>query len=357
MRAFFIIALRFPFINFTIRMENKTLLQVEGMDCANCATTITRSLERSGFKQVQVNFATGEVRFQEVLPVGTDEAVAKIEELGYQVVSRSDKTVGELKELPAEKRSSFSLKGKLIFCSLLTIPLLGHMFFSWRLFHEAYFQLALCTPVMIIGWHQFGRSAWKSVKAGFPNMDVLITIGSSAAFFYSLAGTLLYHHTPLEHDYLFYETAASIITLIFTGNLIEQRAVRQTTSSIRDLTLLQPEYAKRLVTEGEGNERIENIPVGSLKLGDRLQVNEGDRVPVDGIVESGSAWLDESLVTGESIPVTRKSGDKTIAGSLCVGGSVIVKATATGSSTTLSRIIDLVKNAQHDKPTIQRLGD
>jgi Cu+-exporting ATPase len=188
-------------------------------------------------------------------------------------------------------------------------------------------------------------------------MDVLITIGSSAAFFYSLAGTLLYHHTPLEHDYLFYETAASIITLIFTGNLIEQRAVRQTTSSIRDLTLLQPEYAKRLVTEGEGNERIENIPVGSLKLGDRLQVNEGDRVPVDGIVESGSAWLDESLVTGESIPVTRKSGDKTIAGSLCVGGSVIVKATATGSSTTLSRIIDLVKNAQHDKPTIQRLGD
>jgi Cu+-exporting ATPase len=231
------------------------------------------------------------------------------------------------------------------------------MVFSAPLLHDAMFQLTLCTPVMVVGWLQFGRSAWRSLRAGFPNMDVLITIGSSSAYFYSLAGTWMYRGTPAVHEHLFYETAASIVTLIFAGNLIEQRAVRQTTSSIRSLTLLQPETAKKLSSEENGAERIENVKVSLLHTGDLVRVNEGDRIPVDGKILSGSAWIDESLLTGESIPVSRKPGDNTIAGSLCTGGALTIEVSAVGKATTLSRIIAMVKDAQHDKPSIQRLGD
>ncbi|MFM2207145.1 MAG: hypothetical protein RL213_1120 [Bacteroidota bacterium] len=338
-------------------MDNKILLNVEGMDCANCATTITRSLEKAGFGHVQVNFATGEVQFEEVLSGKTDDAIERIEELGYQVVGRSDRTVTSASEEITRHDPGKPLRIKLAFCALLTLPLMGHMVSPAPLLHDAIFQLVLCTPVMIVGWLQFGRSAWKSLMAGFPNMDVLITIGSGSAYFYSLSGTLMYRGSATVHEYMFYETAASIVTLIFAGNLIEQRAVRQTTSSIRSLTLLQPETAKKLVAEENGTERIESIKVALLNTGDIVRVNEGDRIPVDGKILSGSAWIDESLLTGESIPVSRKSGDRTIAGSLCTGGSLVIEVTATGKATALSRIIDLVKNAQHDKPSIQRLGD
>ena len=338
-------------------MENKTLLNVEGMDCANCAMTITRSLEKAGFDGVQVNFATGEVQFEVVAAQKTDDAVLKIEELGYQVVGRSDRQETAAPPETSAFNAAFVLRGKLIACVLLTLPLIGHMFSSWSILHNEYFQLICCTPVMIIGWMQFGRSAWKSLRAGFPNMDVLITIGSGAAFFYSLGGMWLYHGTPAVHDHLFYETAASIITLIFAGNLIEQQAVRKTTSSIRSLTLLQPEKARRVLTEEANQERTESVPIATLRINDLVRVNEGDRVPVDGTVISGTAWLDESMMTGESHPVTRKPGDPVIAGTLCTGGSLVIRAAAIGTGTTLSKIITLVKNAQHDKPRIQRLGD
>jgi Cu+-exporting ATPase len=184
----------------------------------------------------------------------------------------------------------------------------------------------------------------------------LITLGSSAAFFYSISGWLLYGNSPDIHDFLFFETAASIVTLIFVGNLIEQRAVKKTTSSIQSLSSLQPPTAKK-VSRDSGHEIIETIPVEDIKLGEYIRVNEGDRVPVDGKIVQGNCTLDESMMTGESLPVQRGLADNVTTGTLCTSGSITFEVTAVGQATTLAHIIDLVKNAQHDKPEIQRLGD
>ncbi len=335
-------------------MNNKILLNVEGMDCANCAMTITRTLEKFGLEDVKVNFATGEVQFEVLPKVAVQDAVNRIEELGYHVVKRSDGSQQDT-QVPHYSHTQ-SVRLKLIFCTLFTTPLLAHMFVSWNILGNPYVQLLLCSPVMLIGWNHFGRSAWRSLKAGVPNMDVLITIGSSAAYFYSLAGTLVHQNSHLVHEYLFYETAATIITLIFAGNLIEQQSVRRTTSSIQALQQLQPEHARKVVFTA-GTEQVERVDASSIVVGDLVRVSEGERVPVDGTVLKGTAMMDESMMTGESLPVTRSDKDLVIAGSICTGGSITIEARAVGSATSLSKIIDLVKNAQHDKPSIQRLGD
>lgn len=337
-------------------MKKKVLLQVEGMDCANCALSITRSLEKTGFSDVKVNFATGEVQFEEVPAENTDLAISAIQDLGYQVVGRSDKV--SLKEKNLEKRSSHerTIAVKLAICAFFTLPLMAHMIVSWHYLHHPVVQLFLCLPVMLIGWQHFGGSAFRSLRSGVPNMDVLITLGSSAAFLYSLAGMLIYDNTNEQRNYLFFETAASIITLIFIGNLIEQRAVKKTTGAIQSLTKLQPKTARKITGNAEV-ETTEIVPAETISVGDRIRVLEGDRVPVDGMVIQGQCSLDESMMTGESLPVHRTLHEPVTAGTLCTSGSIVLEATAVGATTTLAHIIDLVKNAQHNKPDIQRLGD
>lgn len=337
-------------------MKNKVLLQVEGMDCANCALSITRSLEKTGLTSVTVNFATGEVHYQEVPSEKTDAAISAIRELGYRVVSRSDKSDREHKALDKKIAHDRSLTFKLVFCAVFTLPLMTHMVSDWHFLHDPLIQLSLSLPVMLVGWQHFGTSAFRSLRSGIPNMDVLITLGSGAAFFYSLSGMVQFGNDPQVADYLFFETAASIITLIFAGNLIEQRAVRRTTSSIRSLSSLQPATAKKVINDA-GKEVTEVVAIETIQEGHLLRVNEGDRVPVDGIIRSGNCTLDESMMTGESLPVHRTIDQPATAGTLCTAGSFTLEATAVGSSTTLSHIIEMVKNAQHDKPEIQRLGD
>ncbi|TAH43708.1 MAG: cation-translocating P-type ATPase [Bacteroidetes bacterium] len=339
--------------------ESKILLQVEGMDCANCAQTISRSLQKNGLENVNVNFASGEVTFELVSPESIDKAVEKIHDLGYHVTQRSDKSkAGSVTEPHAHNThsKSNSTKIKFYWSALFSLPLLMHMFLAYPLLHNAYFQLILCTPVMLIGWSHFGKSAWSSLKAGFPNMDVLITIGSSAAFIYSLIGMFQFQGSHEIHNYLFFETAATIITLVLLGNLIEQRSVRQTTTAIHDLSKLQPNRAKLVVTEN-GNERIIDTDIHEVKKGDILLVNTGDKIPVDGIVLKGDALINESIISGESLPVSKEQDDQLTGGTLLESGSIYMKAERVGADTTLSQIIQLVKDAQHSKPEIQKLGD
>jgi Cu+-exporting ATPase len=209
-------------------------------------------------------------------------------------------------------------------------------------------QLALCTPVFIIGFLHFGKSAWSSLQTGVPNMDVLIFIGSTAAFVYSLVGTFLQ-----EANYIFYETSAMIITLVLVGNWLEKRAVEQTTTAISDLNQLQAEQARKIMPSGT----VVVVDKQHVRVGDQLQVNEGDKIPVDGKVVSGSASVDESMLTGESMPVDKKIGDQVVGASLLVSGNIQMEVTAIGKNTVLSQIIELVKRAQEDKPDIQRLAD
>ena len=317
-------------------------LKVEGMDCTNCALGIKKRLEKDGFQDVNVNFTTAEVSFAVVDKTRLQQAKGRIHSMGYKVVE-------EEKEM---KKGLSSIGMKFIVSLVFTVPLLVAMLLPYHLFHDPHFQLLLTIPVFAIGvWH-FGKSAFQSIKAGVPNMDVLIILGASASFIYSLYGTI----ENLGRDYQFYETTASIITLILLGNLLEHRSVRRTTSAIDDLVKLQKMKAKRINFSGN-SEIIEDVDASLIKKGDLLLVNTGDKLPVDGQIYWGQGSIDESMISGESLPADKTIGEQVIGGTILVTGSVKIKAAAIGKEMVLSQIIEMVKQAQQDKPRMQNLAD
>jgi Cu+-exporting ATPase len=338
-------------------MEENTVLHVEGMTCANCANTITRALQKEGAKNVNVNYLTTEVSFEPVEAEKLHKFKDKIDSLGYHVKTEKQHSHehGGHEHHDHVHAQSSSIDKKFWWALAFTIPLMLHMFVPLALFHEPLFQLLLCIPVMVIGFSHFGKSAWGSVKAGLPNMDVLVFIGSFAAFFYSLIGIILYANTEQVHQYMFFETAAAIITFILLGNYLEQISVKRTTSALHELSRLQPQKAKRI--NGSGKEDITEIKVEEIRKGDLLLVNNGDKIPVDGTVQWGNASVNESMITGESIPVNKGVNDVVIGGTIVENGSVKMIAQRVGNETTLAKIINMVKQAQLSKPNIQRLGD
>jgi len=326
-------------------------LKVEGMTCANCAAGVSRYLEKQGASDVFIDFSDGEAQFKLSDEAKVVELMKGIENLGYTVSAPEE----EVKEEGHEQTDSSytSLKRLFIFCGLLTLPLLLSMFFNLDLLHNPYFQLLLATPVFLAGLYYFGKSAFHSIKNRNPNMDVLITIGSSAAFFYSLYGTL----NGLGEKFMFYETACTIITIVMFGNLLEKRTLKQTTSALSSLKRLMPEYVNRIEYFGSDNEYSKEIPYTDIKINDLLAVNIGDRIPVDAKVIWGTAEIDKSVITGESLPVTVKVGSDVISGSMVTEGHLKIKAETAGHGTVLARIIKMVRAAQADKPAIQKLAD
>ena len=239
-------------------MSNEIIkLKVDGMDCSNCATSISRFLERKGLEEVYVNFQTKEVRFKkDDEKISLDKITAGIHKLGYVVMD------------DGTKKSWWSLKRKLWFSALFTVPLLLQHLLMMAGIHlhwmeNPWVQFAFCLPVFAIGVAHFGVSGWKSLRGGVPNMDVLIIIGSSAAFIYSLVGTL-----TGQADYIFYETAATIITLVLVGNWLEKRAVEQTTTSIGELTKLQVETARQVMLQLDSEylyDRLETLFLSAIR--------------------------------------------------------------------------------------------
>jgi P-type Cu+ transporter len=326
------------------------VLNVEGMTCSNCAMSITRTLSNKGIANVDTNFATGEVSFDIVeAPEKVEDVVKTINDLGFKVIE----------ENKSDKNTGFSgIEKKLIFSMIFTIPLFfSHMILSHEHFlNEPLVQLGLCLPVFILGVLHFGRSAYGSLKGGVPNMDVLIITGTTAAFAYSLAGTIMYYGTHEVHNYIFYETAAVIITLVLLGNVMEYRSFKQTTSAVKELTKLQTSVAKKVIASG-ATEKIIEILSSEIRKGDVLLVNTGDKIPVDGKIISGRALLDESMITGESLPLEKGIDGEVIGGTIMTGGSIRMTAEKVGKDTVLSQIIELVKNARAKRPAIQSLGD
>lgn len=319
------------------------------MDCANCAVGITKSLQKSGMENVHVDFATGEATFHLQNKNKLSSAIKEIQSLGYKVIDSKVKLENEGKLSSIEKRFYFTLP--------FTIVLFfSHMIFSHDfVLNKPLVQLLICTPVFIIGILQFGKSALGSVRIGVPNMDVLIFIGSTAAFIYSIIGMYTYD-THQAHNYLFFETTATIITLVLLGNVLEHRSVKQTTTAIKDLSALTVSTAK-IVGLQFGKEVITEISYKDIPVGGILQVNTGDKIPVDGEIISGEASIDEAMLTGESIPVEKAIADKVIGGTILLSGNFRMRAESVGNDTTLSKIIELVKKAQQAKPNIQKLGD
>lgn len=327
--------------------ENITL-NVEGMTCSNCALGISKRLEKKGLENVSVNFSTGEASFTLKEKDSLPEIIKEIDSLGYKVI--------ENKQNP-EKKTLSTIEKKFYFTLIFTIPLFLHMLLPIELLQDPIVQLLLCLPVLYIGIIHFGKSAWGSLKSGVPNMDVLVIIGSVSAFIYSIIGTIQFYGTHEIHNYLFYETTATIISLVLLGNLLEHRSVKQTTTAIKELSEMQVTIAKKLSLH-DNHEHIEEIEFDDIKVSDILIVNSGDKIPVDGEIISGNGIaIDESMITGESLPSEKNIADKVIGGTVLVNGNFRMKAEQVGKNTTLSKIIELVKHAQQSKPEIQKLGD
>ncbi|MCO6430729.1 MAG: cadmium-translocating P-type ATPase [Deltaproteobacteria bacterium] len=320
-------------------------LIIEGMHCSGCASGIENHLRRIGVNGALVDYPSSSAQFIPDSDFSRSRVAAEIEKLGYKVrIGPPDVIKQSSKLAPIEKKFLFAL--------IPTIPLLLHMVLPWPLLHNQWFQLALALPVYVLGALHFGSSAFKSLKSGIPNMDVLIFIGATAAFAYSLAGTLL----SLGPDYLFYETSASIITAVLLGNVLEKRSIRKTTSAIEDLSRMQS-GSVRVIREDSGRETVVDIPIEKLRVGELVLANTGDKVGADGIIESGDGTFDESMLTGESSPVFKKAGEQVVGGTILISGTMRYRTSAVGENTVLSGIIKLVKETQRNKPEIQRLGD
>ena len=324
-------------------MPEKIELNIEGMHCPSCASGIESQLKRFGLPKVDVDFASHTAILELPENIQLPEVRKQIEKLGYHVRSG---------DAPRTKLRFNTLEFKFLFSLVLSLPLLLHMLLPFHWLHAPWVQFALCTPVYLLGaWH-FGISAVRSLLRRFPNMDVLIFIGITAAYFYSLSGMLLH----LGPDYLFYETSATIVTIVLFGNLLEHRAVKKTTSAIEDLSKLQPERAKRIRNPG-ALETIEEIEAAAIQVGDLLLINTGDKLPADGEIVWGEGAIDEAIVSGESLPVLKAIGANVVGGTLLTQGNLRVRATAVGSASVLAGMIRLVKEARSNKASIQRLAD
>ncbi|WP_118972722.1 heavy metal translocating P-type ATPase [Taibaiella koreensis] len=332
-------------------MEQTFHCKIGGMTCGNCALTISRYLEKQGVGHIHANPASGELQFTAGQDVDVARIYKGIGQLGYQVIQP-----GADAHEHGHTHQHKGLGRMLLFCALFTAPLLLHMFAGHNsILNRPWLQLILCLPVYAIGVAHFGRSAIRALRNGIPNMDVLIIMGASAAFFYSLAGMLFY--SGEAHQYLFFETTATIITFVLVGNWLEERTVQTTTSSIQSLAALQPSAARVVMTDSIGKETIMTVESKLLKLGDVVLVNDGDSIPSDGIVLSGIATVNESMLSGESLPVQKEPGMTVIGGAILLSGNMRVKTTAVGETTALAGIIRLVQQAQAAKPPMQKLAD
>lgn len=323
--------------------EAEITLKVEGMTCANCAMGIRRKLEKKGLTHVSVDFAAGEVHYTELKGYSNSEIQKDIEKMGYTVVQ------------PQSSPSSF-WRGKtermLLFCGIFTVPLLLHMAWPHSILGNPILQLILCLPVLASGGVFFLRSAFQSVKNGIPNMDVLIGLGAFSAFIYSCIGLFVLSN-DYEHKYLFFETSASIVTLVLLGNVIEKRSVKKTGAALENLAALLPSKATRKEANGQTTE----IPSAWVQPGDSLLVRDGEKIPADGRVIEGNAWCDESMITGESMPVALSPDVPVKGGTIIRSGIITMKAESTGKQAYVYRIVEWVKKAQSDKPPVQKLAD
>ncbi|MDQ0877202.1 Cu+-exporting ATPase [Paenibacillus sp. V4I3] len=342
--------------------QQQASLQITGMTCAACATRIEKGLNKMpGVSKATVNLAleTAHVEFS-ATEISVSDMVNKVDQLGYKAMRKEEEaSKGDYKQKEIRHK-----KIHLAVSAILSLPLLWAMvshftFTSWIYLPEflmnPWVQLVLATPVQfIIGW-QFYVGAYKALRNKSANMDVLVSLGTSAAYFYSLYLTLqwaasadAHHHAP---D-MYYETSAILITLIILGKLFEVLAKGRTSEAIKKLMGLQ---AKTALVIRNGEEMA--IPVEEVIIGDIVLVKPGEKIPVDGEVVEGLSAVDESMLTGESIPVEKKAGDTVIGATVNKNGSLKIKATRVGKETALAQIIRVVEEAQGSKAPIQRIAD
>lgn len=329
----------------------KVDFQISGMHCASCAAIIDRAIRKlPGVLRSNVNYANANatVEFDEK-QMSEQDVMKAIEGAGYKaaLASEVDPEAEERRQL-AEYRLT---KAYFYFGLLFAIPsfIIGMvvMWIGIEVPYRDFILFLLATPVQfVVGW-QFYRGAWASLKNKTASMDTLIAVGTSAAYFYSLYA--LFFGNGMEQ---YFEISAILITLVIMGRLLEARQKARTSEAIKKLMGMTPKTA-RVVRQGAEQE----VQIDDLVVGDIIMVRPGERIPVDGIVAEGISSVDESMITGESIPVDKKKGDAVFGGTINKHGSFKFKATKIGANTTLAKIIKLIKDAQGSKAPIQRFAD
>ncbi|HTH62904.1 MAG TPA: heavy metal translocating P-type ATPase [Paraburkholderia sp.] len=334
------------------------LLAIGGMTCASCANRVEKALSRvPGVALASVNLATEQATVNLRAPLTgdlMDQLVAAVTKAGYDakpVAADEPPTDTGAAAAAAQDQTRREMQAVLM-AAALTVPLIVPMLSAplgvhWML--PASVQLVLATLVQFVFGARFYRAAWKAVRAGAGNMDLLVALGTSAAYGVSVYAMLAH---PGDVAHLYFEAAAVVITLVRFGKWLEARAKRQTTDAIRALNALRPDRARIRV---DGVER--DVPLAQVRVGTVVVVRPGERMPVDGIVLEGRSHVDESLITGESLPVPKEPDQPVTAGSINGEGAIAVRTTAIGAETTLARIIRLVESAQAEKAPIQRLVD
>lgn len=330
--------------------NGKAILNIEGMTCAACSARVEKVLSRiDGVLNVNVNLALGKGTIEYIEgELTVEDFKAAVNKAGYKATEEKDSDPDKVKE--ARQKEVKTLKTLFIISAILALPLFSAMFFHMAGIHtilsNGYFQLILATPVQFIIGYRFYKGAYHSLRGGGANMDVLVAMGTSAAYFYSLYNVII-----KVHDYYF-ETSAVVITLILLGKLLEATAKGKTSEAIKKLMGLQAKTA-RVIRDGSELD----IPIEEVIVGDIIVVRPGEKIPVDGKVVEGTSAVDESMLTGESIPVDKKIGDEVIGATINKYGTFKFKATKIGKDTALAQIIKLVEDAQGSKAPVQRLAD
>src|SRR3989338_8640298 len=322
----------------------KAELTINGMHCASCAVLLTRALAKAeGVSNANVNYAAGKalVEFDEK-KTGVQKLIEVVKAKGYSASIGADRE----REKKMREEEIAELKKLLMIGAVLSFPALIIGMFLMEFPYRMEILFLLSTPVQFYVGRHFYLGAWSALQNRSASMDTLIAVGTSAAYFYSVAALFGF----VEEQY--FETAAVLITLVILGKYLEALAKGRTSEAIRKLMDLSPKYAT--VIRGAKEQKI---PIAQVKIGDMILVKPGESIPVDGIVISGDSSVDESMISGESMPVEKKKGSHVVGGSINKHGSLTLRATKVGEGTVLAKIVKLVEEAQGSRASIQRFAD
>ena len=342
-------------------MEATSRLKITGMTCAACSGRIEKKLNKTdGINLANVNLTLEEATISyNTDNIRPDDLITMIEKMGFGAIRAANRREEQEKLEKLQAKNAKKLKYELILSALLSAPMVLGMILKMsgvhnalvHFLHDPWVQLILTVPVQFYVGRRFYKGAWKALKTGAASMDLLVVKGTTAAFILSLYNGFIARSPGYMPD-LYFEVSATIITLVLLGKFFESRAKTQTTAAIRKLMGLSPKTA-RVERDGE----LQDIPIEEVVVGDVILVRPGEKIPVDGIVIKGASSVDESMLTGEPIPVEKNVGDQAIGATINKLGTFSMEARRIGEETTLSQIIRMIEEAQGDKAPIQKMVD
>src|SRR5215210_6720517 len=333
----------------------KETFPVLEMTCAACAVSVESMLKSvQGVKSAGVNFANQTALVEYNPSVASPEVLRKtVQSLGYDLLVEKEKQ-DEVKE-EAQRKHYKEIRQRTIWSSIFSLPIVIISMLFMNLPYANWIMMTLAFPVIFYFGKSFFINAWKHAKHRKANMDTLVALSTGIAFLFSAFNTVYpeFWYSRGLHPHVYFEAAAVVIAFISLGKLLEERAKSNTSSSIKKLIGLQPKTVLIVLA----NDKTEEIPIAEVKEGHILQVRPGDKVPVDGVVSSGESFVDESMISGEQVPVLKLAGEKVFAGTINQKGSFRLKAEKVGSDTILAQMIKMVQEAQGSKAPVQKLVD